>query len=230
MISDCYRELMTDPSLLQSFLEDEWMSVHGLPYLHAINFCIVLERLFPPLTFSALWGKAGADFITKVGRRAMTTEITPLAILVTDGVGEGKLGMITAFCRTDQAKVERSDSLSTLVQRDSTKPGVVVVKAFTNSPHLPQWSFGFPSLDVTTLSASDLTAQFPLSWLHLHRLLPYSSHSDHPSMRQRGRWAKHFPSHNGDTVGDLRREALLVLPLPLSVPIVSSYSNRDISA
>ena len=45
---------MVDPSLLQSFLEDEWMSIHGLPYLHAISFHVVLERLFTQLTSSAL--------------------------------------------------------------------------------------------------------------------------------------------------------------------------------
>ena len=46
VISDCYKELMADPSLLQSFLEDEWMSGQGLPYLHAIHFHVVLEIFF----------------------------------------------------------------------------------------------------------------------------------------------------------------------------------------
>ena len=62
----------------------------------------------------------------------MSTEINPLAILVMDGVGEGKLRMITAFCRSDQVKVGPSDALLTLVQQDSPEPGVVVVKVFTN--------------------------------------------------------------------------------------------------
>ena len=88
-------------------------------------------------------------------------------------VGEGKLGMTTAFCRTDQAKVEPSDAFSTLVQWESPKPGVVVVNVFTNSSHLPWGSFGPPYLDITTLSVGALTTQFPLAWLCLHRLLPY---------------------------------------------------------
>ena len=92
---------MVDLSLLQSFSDDEWMSIHGLPYLCTICFCMVSDRLFSHLTSSALWGKAGANFLNKVGRRAKSAEITPLAILVTHGVGEGKLGMITAFCMTD---------------------------------------------------------------------------------------------------------------------------------
>ena len=104
----------------------------------------------------------------------MSTEIAPLAILAMDGVGEGKLGMITTFCRSDQVKVEHSDALLTLVQWDSPVPGVVVVKAFTNSPHLSWGCFGSPYLDITTLSAGTLTTQFPLALLHLFRLLPYS--------------------------------------------------------
>ena len=109
------------------------MSIHGLPYLHTICFSVVSEGLFIQLTSPLLWGKARADFITNTGRGAMSTELAPLAILVTYGVGEGKLGMITTFCRSDQVKVEPSDSLSTLVQQDSPKPGVVVMKVFTNS-------------------------------------------------------------------------------------------------
>ena len=104
----------------------------------------------------------------------MSTEITPLAILVMDGVVKGKLGMITAFCRSDQANVEPLDALLTSVQQDSPKPGVVVVKVFTNLHHLLWESFGSPYLDVTTLSVGALTTQCPLAWLHLCRLLPYS--------------------------------------------------------
>ena len=71
----------------------------------------------------------------------MSIEIVPLAISVMGGVGEGNLGMIAAFCRTDQAKEETLDALSTLVQWDLPEPGVVVVKVFTISSHLLQRSF-----------------------------------------------------------------------------------------
>ena len=126
------------------------MSILGLPYLCALCFGTLL-------TSPALLGKAGADFITNAGRRTMSTEITPLAILVMDRVGEGRLGMITTFWRSDQAKLEPSAALSTLVQQYSPKPGIVVVKVFTNSPHLPWGSFSSPYLDVTTLSVGTLT-------------------------------------------------------------------------
>ena len=103
-LSQQFLIVIMSSSLLQSFSEDKWMSIHWLPYLCIICFHDVLERLFTQLTL-ALWGKPGANFITNVGRRAMNAEITPLAFLVMDGVGEGKLGMITAFCRSDQAKL-----------------------------------------------------------------------------------------------------------------------------
>ena len=127
MISAHYEEFLVDPSLLQSFAKDEWMSIHGLPYLHALCFCVASERLFTHLASLVLWGKAGTDFINNASRRATNIEINPLAILVTDSLGKGKLGMITTFCRTHQVKVEPLDALSALVQWDSPKPGVSTV-------------------------------------------------------------------------------------------------------
>ena len=91
-----------------------------------LSIFTLCQRDFLPTNLFRPVGKAGADILTKVGRRAMSIEATPLAMLVRDEVEEGKLGMITAFCRTDQAKGEPLDSLLTLVQHESPKPGVVV--------------------------------------------------------------------------------------------------------
>ena len=66
MISDRYKELLVDPLLLLFFLKDKWMSVHGLPYLHAIHFHVGLAFLLTNLLTPV--GKAGADFPTKLGR------------------------------------------------------------------------------------------------------------------------------------------------------------------
>ena len=55
-----------------------------------------------------------------------------MVILVTDGVGEGNLGMVTTFCLNDQAKVEASKALSALCQCDLLEPSVVVVRRYTN--------------------------------------------------------------------------------------------------
>ena len=100
----CYNEFLVDPALLQSFPEDEWMSIHGLTYLGTLHFCVVLEELFTQLISPDLWGQVRADFINNFSRKAMSEEVVPMAILVTDGVDEGSLEMVTIFCHSDQAK------------------------------------------------------------------------------------------------------------------------------
>ena len=80
MFSGCYDELLTDLSLLQSFSEDKWTSVHELPYLGALSFCIVSEELFAHLVCSELWGQARVNFITNSGRKATSKEVVPMVI------------------------------------------------------------------------------------------------------------------------------------------------------
>ena len=81
-----------------------------------------------------------------------------MAVLVTDGMEEGSLAMVTTFCHHDQVKVEPLEVLSTSAQQDSPELNIVGVKIFTNSPYLPWGSFSFPYLDLTTLSAGASTA------------------------------------------------------------------------
>ena len=78
-------------------------------------------------------------------------EAVPIAILVMDSVGEGNLGMVTTFCHHDQAKAEASEALSALHRCNLPEPSTVVVQGFTNSPYLPQGSFGLLYLGMTTL-------------------------------------------------------------------------------
>ena len=175
MISDCYKELKMDPSLLQSFSEDNWMSVDGLPSLCAIHFCIVSERFFTKLTSSNLWGKSGADVIIKVGRRPMNIEITPLAILIMHGVGQGKAG--NDNCLLQNLSSEGGTFGCTF---ELSPVGLTQARCSSSEgPSLSQpifclGSFGSLYLYITILSAGALTTQFPLAQLHLHRLLPYS--------------------------------------------------------
>ena len=74
-----------------------------------------------------------------------------MAILITDGVGKEKLGMVTIFCCSDQAKVEPSVTLPTLVQQDLHKPAMVVMNIFINSPYFPWGSFSLSFLNVANL-------------------------------------------------------------------------------
>ena len=120
-----------------------------------------------------MWGQARVEFISGSSQK-ISAEIIPMAVLITNEVEEGSLGMLTTFCHHDQAKVESSEVLSTLHQWDSLRPSIVVVKIFTNFPHLLQGSSSFLYLDVVTLSLGALTAQFTLDQLCLWQLLPYS--------------------------------------------------------
>ena len=83
-----------------------------------------------------MWGKDGMEFVTSNGPK-ISREAAPMAILVTDAVGEGNLGMVTTFCHHDQAKLEASDALSALCKCDLLEPSVVVVRRYTNTPYIP---------------------------------------------------------------------------------------------
>ena len=111
------------------------MSINELPYVGTLCFWVVSEEHFIRLTSPELWGHAGMDFITSSGKRSMSKELVPMAILITDGVGKGSLGMVTNFCHSDQAEVEPWVMLSTLVHWELHEPAVVVTKIFTNSPY-----------------------------------------------------------------------------------------------
>ena len=108
MISVCYDELLADLSLIQSFSEDEWTSIHELPHLGTLHFCLVLVELFSWQVSLELWGQARVKFVTSSGRKSMSEEIAPMAILVSDGVEKRVLGMVTVFCHCDQTNVEPS--------------------------------------------------------------------------------------------------------------------------
>ena len=49
-----------------------------------------------------------------------------------------------------------------------------MVRRYTNNPYIPQGTYHFLCLDVSTLSRGASSTQFPLDWLHLCRLLPFS--------------------------------------------------------
>ena len=97
-----------------------------------------------------------------------------MVILITDGVGEDHLGMVTIFCHHNQNKMEACGALSTLCQLDSPKLSVVVVMRYTNTPYIPWGTSWLLYLDISTLSGVASSVQFPLKHLCLWRLLPYS--------------------------------------------------------
>ena len=99
-------------------------------------------------------------FITLTGPKR-SKETTNPAILITDGIGEGDLDMMTAFCHPDQAKIEACDALSALC------PSVMLVRRYSNTPYIPRGTCCSLYLDVSTFSGGAASAQFPLDRLHL---------------------------------------------------------------
>ena len=172
-ITKCHDNIVKDPTLLWLFPE-EWMSVWELPLLGTLQFKIILERLFAHIASPAIWGKAWVQFITS-NIQKISEEAIPMAILVTDGVGEGNLGMVTTFCQHDQAKMEASNALSALHQGNLLEPSVVVVRQYTNTPYILWQSSHLSYLDISTLFGGTSSTWFPLDWLHLCRLIPFSN-------------------------------------------------------
>ena len=101
-----------------------------------------IGETFCLLNITAMWGKAGVEFITNNSQK-ISGKAIPMVVLVMDGVQEGNRGMVTTFCHHDQPKVEASEALSALCQHDFLEPSVVEVRSFTNSPYLPWGSLGF---------------------------------------------------------------------------------------
>ena len=59
-----------------------------------------------------------------------------MVIFITDGVGEGDVGMGMVFYHPEQARIEACDSLSALHQHDLCEPSVVVVVRHSNTPFI----------------------------------------------------------------------------------------------
>ena len=70
MISGCYEELLADPTLLQSFPEDEWISIHEVSYLGTLFPCGVRGALHPA-DLPELWGQAGVDIINQLWQKSI---------------------------------------------------------------------------------------------------------------------------------------------------------------
>ena len=112
------------------------------------------------------------EFINCTGWK-ISGAATPMAILITDRVGERNLGMVTSFCHHDQAKMETYVALPTLHQCDSPEPGMVVVRRYINTPYIPQGTSHFLYLDVSTLSGDTSSTQFPPDWLWSVQVTPF---------------------------------------------------------
>ena len=150
-IAKCYSELLEDPSLLKLFSEKQGTSLWELQLLGALQFRLILERVFAHIAFPVIWENTRVEIVIDTGSRT-SGEITPMAILITDWVGEENLGMVTVFCHHDQNK--NGDICCTLCPTPAwlPQPRVVVVRRYTNTPYIPWRTSQLLYLDVSTLS------------------------------------------------------------------------------
>ena len=79
------------------------------------------------------------EFIILTGLKK-SEETINTTILITDGVGESDLAMVTGFCHPNQAKIEACDVLSVLLQYDLSELSVVVVRRYSNTLYIPRGS------------------------------------------------------------------------------------------
>ena len=117
-------------------LHQECISLQELPILDTLHFRLNSERLFAHIASHDIWMKTGVEFITDI-RPKTSREATPRVNLITDRVGEERLGMVMVFCHHDQNKMA-SDALSVLCQWESPDPSEVMVRGYTNTPYIPQ--------------------------------------------------------------------------------------------
>ena len=111
-----------------SIFNEEYSSVQVLPCLGALQFRLVSEGFFAYIASSDNWGKAGGIPHPNWSKDEWGT--TNKVILITNGMGERDLGMVTVFCHPNQAKMETCDALSALCQCDSSEPNMVVVRRY----------------------------------------------------------------------------------------------------
>ena len=172
-IARCYDKLVEDLSLLGLFSGEEYMSLLELPVMGTLWFRLISEKFFARVLSPTIWRKTKVEYVTETSLR-LSGQAAPMAILITDGVGKGDLGMGMTFCSHTLVKIEASEALAALQLWDAPKPRVFVVRRYTNTRLIPQGTSRLLYLDVSDLPQGTSSAQFPLDCLHLHMLLPYS--------------------------------------------------------
>ena len=169
----CYEEIVEDLTLLQLFLPEEYPSIQELPSLSTLQFRLISEGFFAHIASPNNWRKTRVEFLTLTGLKR-SGEATNLVVFITNGAGEGDLGMAMVFCHSDPAKIEARAALSAPCQQDSSDLSMVVVRRYSNTPYIPRGMSHLLYHDKGNLSRGTSSAQFPLDRLHLCQLIPFS--------------------------------------------------------
>ena len=104
-----------------------------------------------------------------------------MAVVFTNGVQEGSLGMVTTFCCHDPAKVEPLEVLFTLLQQDSPKPmhsGDEDTHQFTLPPMGVFW---LPLSGCNHSFSGNVNCPVPTGWAVPIQTAPFFVPSGHPA-------------------------------------------------
>ena len=203
MISKCYEEILADPSLLWLFLEEEWRSIHELPFLGTLWFLDCIGETFCSFDIPITVGKAGVEFITSNGQK-ISSEIIPMAVLVTDGVEEGSLGMVTTFCSPWPGKggaLRSALHLSPVRLTQTEHSGGEDIHQFTLPP---MGVFQLPLSGCNHSFSGHVNHPIPTGLAAPMQAAPLFIHSGHPAMWEGWRGAKSLSIPLGSIVGKLQ--------------------------
>ena len=142
-----------------------------------------------------------------------------MLILITDGVTESDLGMVTVFCHPKQGRMEAYDALSAQNHCDSCKSSVVLVWKYSNTSYIPRGMSHSLYLDMGTLSRVVVSTQFPLDKLHLNWLLPFSKTVVLLPIEVGGEGLKMGPHLPEFLWGSSEEDCHLSDPIILSIPL-----------
>ena len=181
---------------------DEWTSINELPCWSALYLRVVSEGPFAKLVMPKVWGQAWVAFTTHSSKKARSEEITPVTILITDGVSEEKFGMVTIFVALTRQKGTLQScfwpSFNGFAWASSG--GGEDIHQF---PLLPAGFFWAP---FPRHSHPDIGCLYYLISTFMATPVPAASvlpHSGHPTQGEGGKWANGHPNHQGGTVGEL---------------------------
>ena len=76
------------------------------------------------------------EYVTETSPR-LSGEATSMAILITNGLGKGDLGMVMTFCSHNQVKIEALEALAIFHQCNSPEPRVFIMRRYINTPFIP---------------------------------------------------------------------------------------------
>ena len=180
-----------------------------------------------PFPCGVSWTLCQADHSRSVGpsqswfhhsapvRKLRNKEIMLMAILVTDGVVDGKLGMVTFFCHSDQVRVEPFSHASDPCSAELTWPshgGDENLHQFAS--YFPWGCFSLSFLNIATLpqDAPQLFSSCSHSYACAGCFLCSPNQVILPKEEADANELKSHPNHSRGPVGEIHQGASSIIP------------------